>query len=352
MKIISIVGARPQFIKLAPLSREMRRHFDEIIIHTGQHYDVNMAELFFQDLSIPIADYNLGIGSGSHGKQTAAMISSIEDVLKKELPDTVIVFGDTNSTLAGVLAAVKMHIPIIHVEAGLRSFNREMPEEVNRVVADHVSDHLFAPTSTAFNNLRKEGLEDRSYLTGDIMVDALFDSLDRAKERKDLLTTIGVIANHYYLLTLHRPYNVDDGKRIAKLLEELAQLDYPVVFAVHPRTKSILEKYSISVDKKIELIDPVGYLDFLCLQYYSKKIITDSGGIQKEAFLISKPCITLRTETEWVETVEEGWNLLVNPNTLNLKESISTFSPKGESKNVFGSNVAKNMVNIIINTIS
>jgi len=347
LKIISIVGARPQFVKLAPLSKALRHYFHEVIVHTGQHYNLNMSDSFFNDLNIPAADFNLGVGSGGHGKQTASMINGISDIIQKENPACVIVFGDTNSTLAGAIAASKMDVPLVHIESGLRSFNRKMPEEINRVVTDHVSDYLFAPTQTAMKNLEQEGLNSRSYLTGDIMVDAILGNLDKAKGKKNLLTQNSIEKNMYYLLTLHRPYNVDNKESLEKIFNELAMLDKPVVFPAHPRTKNIIDKYQMKIADNIKVIDPVGYIDFLCLQFYSNKVITDSGGIQKEAYLLGKPCITLRSETEWLETVETGWNLLLKPETKNIAEEISVFSPHSDRPNIFGINVAEEMVQIL-----
>jgi UDP-GlcNAc3NAcA epimerase len=346
-KIVSIVGARPQFVKLAPLSKKIRESFTEIIIHSGQHYAVNMSAAFFKDLAIPPADYNLGVGSGSHGEQTAAILRELSLILLDEQPAAVIVFGDTNTTLAGALAATKLHQPVIHVEAGLRSFNRTMPEEINRVATDHLADHLFAPTLTAMKNLAAENLGSRSTLTGDIMVDALQASLPRALSQSALLTKIGVNTGSYYLLTLHRPYNVDSGIELAKILSDLAGLDYPLIFPVHPRTVNMLERFSIKIDPKIKLIEPVGYLDFIALQHHAAKIITDSGGVQKEAYLLGKPCITLRPETEWVETVEAGWNLLLNPADDDLAEKILAFRPTGKAPLLFGQGVAEKMVQTI-----
>jgi UDP-GlcNAc3NAcA epimerase len=352
LKIVSIVGARPQFVKLAPLSRKLRESFNEIIIHTGQHYDDNMSAAFFSDLNIPPADYNLGVGSGSHGEQTAAILKGLSEILAIQKPAAVIVFGDTNTTLAGALAATKLHIPVIHIEAGLRSFNRAMPEEINRVATDHISDYLFAPTEAAMNNLAAENLLGRATLTGDIMVDALFSGKEQALKRTDQLKRIGVEPGRYYLLTLHRPYNVDQGQELSAILAELAKLDHPLVFPVHPRTVATVKQQAIKIDPQIKLIDPVGYLDFIALQNYAAKIITDSGGVQKEAYLLGKPCITLRPETEWVETVKVGWNLLLNPTTPKLAEMIAAFNPIGTAPPVFGSDVAEKMAEKIISLLS
>lgn len=343
MKILSIVGARPQFIKLAPLSNEIRKYHQEVIVHTGQHFDKEMSKTFFEDLKIPQPDYNLEISGGNHGEQTGKMLLSLEGVLLVEKPDVVIVFGDTNSTLAGALAAVKLGIKTIHVEAGLRSFNKTMPEEINRIVSDHISDYLFAPTNAAIENLEREGLRAKSYLTGDIMVDSLGYARSLALSHRKSNNF-----DNYFLLTLHRPYNVDDPKKLSKILELLNFLNKIVVFPVHPRTKSIIEKNNIPVDSNIKLINPLGYLDFISLQSHAEKIITDSGGIQKEAFILKKPCITLRTETEWIETVESGWNMLLNVEQDNeIVEKIIAFSPPEDHPDVFGSNVSEKMVNLI-----
>jgi len=346
MKVISIVGARPQFIKLGPFSRELRKYHNELIIHTGQHFDAEMSDLFFKDLEIPEPNFNLDIHGGTHGQQTSQMISSIESILLKEKPQLVVVFGDTNSTLAGSLATVKLGIPCLHIEAGLRSFNRTMPEEINRIVSDHTSNFLFAPTETAMKNLEKEGLTAKSFLTGDIMVDSLNWGIEKAK-KSVVLDKLCLKNKEFSLLTLHRPYNVDDPIKLSEIIKQLGNLSSLIVFPVHPRTKAIIENNNIQIPPNFILIKPLGYLDFIKLQNSSIRIITDSGGIQKEAFLLKKPCITLRSETEWLETVSEGWNLLIDDLSSNFIEKIVTFSPSHSAKQVFGNDVAKAMVYII-----
>jgi UDP-N-acetylglucosamine 2-epimerase len=347
MNIFSIVGARPQFIKLAPLSKVLRKYHRETIIHTGQHYDEIMSDTFFKDLDIPKPDYNIGVGSGSHGIQTGKMLIELESILLAGNPDLVIVYGDTNSTLAGALAAAKLHIPIVHVEAGLRSFNRRMPEEINRVMVDHISDLLFVPTESAYSNLHFEGLLQRAHLTGDIMVDALKQNLPIALKKS---TT--KVVGEYYLLTLHRPSNVDNPKILYNIIKTLSQSDERIVFPIHPRTKKMLKSLITPIPlRNIHIMDAVGYLDFLSLEYHAKKIITDSGGVQKEAYLLQKPCITLRSETEWIETYYAGWNLVLDPYEKFTWEEIESFNPSIEQvsnyKNIFGENVAEKMVNII-----
>lgn len=343
MKIVSIVGARPQFVKLGPLSRLIRETFQEVIIHTGQHFNKEMSELFFADLELPQPEYNLNINSGNHGEQTGRMMIELEDVIIKTKPAIIIIFGDTNSTLAGALVAAKLHIPVIHVEAGLRSFNKFMPEEINRVVADHVSDFLYTPTENAMRNLKKEGLIEKAINTGDIMV----DSIKYAKSRGNLeiLKNLRIVSENYYLLTLHRPYNVDDVNKLYLILDQVESLDKTVVFPIHPRTEKNLKRSSYY--KNINFIEPLGYLDFITLQVNAYKIITDSGGIQKESYLLRKPCVTLRSETEWVETVEAGWNLLVKEIEPNLTEKITQFSPPTHYPTIFGDEVAYKMFNHI-----
>ena len=349
MKLIHIVGARPQFVKLAPLYKSLQEKAEQLIIHTGQHYDEKMSKIFFEDLAIPRPDYNLNINQGSHAYQTAEMMKGIEKILLEIKDCALIIYGDTNSTLAGALAAAKLEIPIVHIEAGLRSFNRSMPEEVNRILADRISNYLFAPTQTAVNNLKAEGLADITYNTGDIMTDSINQNIAIAKEKSEVMSNLGLEPNSYYLLTLHRPYNVDDPLKLGKILSLLNELDKQVLFPIHPRTRKILENNLTETISNIRLIEPQGYLDFLILQQNSAKIITDSGGIQKEACILKRPCITLRSETEWVETVESGVNLLITEIKPDLTQRIMAFNPTFPNESIFGEGVSVKMREIIIN---
>lgn len=307
MKVLTVVGARPQFIKAAAVSRVLRREHTEVLVHTGQHYDREMSALFFEELGIPRPDYELGVGSGGHGWQTGHMLIQLEELLLAQRPDWTLVYGDTNSTLAGALAAAKLGVPVAHVEAGLRSFNRTMPEEHNRVLADHCSDLLFCPTDSSAEQLRKEGVTRGVHVVGDVMYDAALQFAEVARARSSVLQRLGVQPGAYALATLHRPYNVDDPGRLAIVLDALKQLELPVVFPVHPRTRSRLSGLDAG---RLLLIDPVGYLDMLALEQNAALIVTDSGGVQKEAYFFATPCITMRPETEWVETVAAGWNRL------------------------------------------
>lgn len=350
MKIFSIVGARPQFIKLAPLSSKLKEFHEEVIVHTGQHYDYAMSEQIFQDLGIRKPDIHLEVGSGTHAIQTAEMMKGLEAAMIQRKPDMVIVFGDTNSTLAGALTAAKLAIPIVHVEAGLRSYNKKMPEEINRITTDHLASMLFAPTKTAVKNLKNEGLEPQTYLTGDIMVDILKDSLTVAMQKSRIIEHLDLDSEPYNLLTLHRDYNVDKSDTLMQILNQLGMLDENIVFPVHPRTRKMLPANS-KLPGNMILTEPLGYLDFITLESLADRIITDSGGIQKEAYILQKPCITLRTETEWTETVEEKWNLLVSPNDTQIASKIASFRTPEKQNQIFGENVTDQMINII-NTLS
>jgi UDP-GlcNAc3NAcA epimerase len=346
LKIFSIVGARPQFIKLAPLSKGLAGIHEEIIVHTGQHYDYAMSEKIFIDLDIREPDIHLEINAGSVMSQITQMMLMLDSAMVKFKPDLIIVFGDTNSTFAGAMAAAKLNIPIIHIEAGLRSYNRSMPEEINRVTTDHVSKYLFAPTETAVNILQKEGLGKNSFFTGDIMVDTMKNNLEIALSKSTIIADFKLENTPFNLLTLHRNYNVDDTKILEHILNELGQLDEKIIFPVHPRTQKMLAE-NYKVPENIKMIDPQGYLDFISLENFANRIITDSGGIQKEAYILKKPCITLRTETEWVETVAEKWNLLINPAEKQLACKINSFQPPENQTEVFGKNVTEKMIKVI-----
>lgn len=345
MKIMTVVGARPQFIKAAAVSRVLRKNNKEILVHTGQHYDENMSEVFFEELHIPKADYNLAVGSGTHGKQTGEMLIKIEELLLKENPDGVLIYGDTNSTLAGALAASKLHIPVIHVEAGLRSYNRLMPEEQNRVLADHISTLLLCPTNTAVENLKKEGITDGVFNVGDVMCDALFYYKEIALERfsdfsmlKYIIDKPSKLKKNYYLATIHRAENTDGSGSLEKILDAFEQFDAPVIFPVHPRTKPLVKSVHEKHDyKNIHFVEPVGYLDMIYLSQGAKKIVTDSGGLQKEAYLMEVPCVTVREQTEWVETLNGNYNILAHPLTSDILEKVNDITPdKTKHKNYYG----------------
>ena len=348
MKIISVVGARPQFIKLAILSKELRENHNEIIIHTGQHYDDNMSRYFFEEMQIAKPDYNLNIGSGSHGKQTAEMLIGLEDIFLHQKPDVIITFGDTNTTLATGLAATKLNIPVAHVEAGLRSHNREMPEEINRILTDHISDYLFAPTLTAMENIKIENLYGKPFLVGDVMYDSLLYYGKIAEQKSRILKNLKLKQKEYILLTLHRPYNVDNIQKLQNIFSALKQTKRFIVLPVHPRSRKMIESTNTIIPENISIIEPLGYLDFIFLQKHSEKIITDSGGIQKEAYLNGIPCITIRPETEWIETVEAGWNVLVGDKKDQLIENCLHFKPSHNRPRYFGDgNSSKKIISIL-----
>ena len=346
--VMSIVGARPQFVKAAPLSRTLRTRFREILVHTGQHYDDNMSAVFFKDMGIPEPDFELGIGSGTHALQTGLMLEAIERLLVREKPDCTLVYGDTNSTLAGALASVKLQVPLAHVEAGLRSYNREMPEEINRVLTDHCADFLFCPTDTAVQNLRKEGIEKGVFRTGDVMVDAarLFGEL--SESRSVILKRLGLRKRAYVLCTIHRPSNTDERPALQSLLDALAQSGETVVFPLHPRTRKRMQDFvllaGIEAHLDIRLTDPVSYLDMISLERNARLICTDSGGVQKEAYVYRVPCITLRNETEWIETVEDGWNILTGPDSGRILDALRHFHPDHETRSRFGDGTASRTI--------
>lgn len=346
MKIVSIIGARPQFIKCSPVSRELRRRHEEVLVHTGQHYDYGMSEVFFKELEIPEPDYNLGVGSGTHGRQTGAMLAGIEEVLLKERPDLVLVYGDTNSTIAGALAAAKLHVRVAHVEAGLRSFDRSMPEEINRVLTDHVSDLLFCPTQTAVDNLAREGIVEGVSLVGDVMADALEYNRKIAEKKSSILERLGLVKGSYLAVTIHRPSNTDDKKHLSDIIGALGECDAKVVFPVHPRTMKYMKEYGLleGLPPNIMLTEPLGYLDMLKLMSNADKILTDSGGVQKEAYLLKVPCITLRENTEWVETLDTGWNVLVGADRQKILGAIREPREDLPHPDIFGQNAAKKIM--------
>lgn len=310
MKVATVIGARPQFIKAATVSRALSTHrpdVTEVLVHTGQHFDANMSDVFFDELDIPRPKYNLGVGGGTHGQNTGRMIEQIEQVLFAEQPDYLLVYGDTDSTLAGAIAASKLHIGIIHVEAGLRSRNMAMPEEINRILVDRISQRLYCPTQGAQDNLGDEGIDlSMCPMVGDVMFDAALYYADRASERSDILTRQGLSAGRYVLSTLHRAENVDDVERLARIVQQLGTSPLPVIWPMHPRTKSRLRQANIALPDNVSTIDPVGYLDMIMLEKSSALIVTDSGGVQKEAYFHGRPCVVVRHETEWVELIQIG----------------------------------------------
>jgi len=409
MKIVSVVGARPQFIKVAPLMWAIQKHnaqiqtktqnqnlgpnlnlnlnlnlhvnLNHLIVHTGQHYDFELSKVFFDELGIPEPDYNLEVGSDTHARQTGNMMIALEDVLVAEKPDMVIVYGDTNSTLAGALAAAKLHIPVAHVEAGPRMFDKSVPEEVNRVLTDHISTLLFAPTQTAVDNLRREGIKEGVYLTGDVMLDSFLHFSEIAEKQSKILDTLGLSKGEYLLATVHRARNTDNRENLTSIIEAFLSIEETIVFPIHPRTRKKLEEFGLlsqavggqesrvgsqesgvksrqptvsspesesrsesnpqsesesAPNHHLLLIDPVGYLDSLELVRNARKVLTDSGGLQKEAYFAGVPCITLDEATGWPETTEDGWNLLVGPNRKTMLQSIRRFAPNTEQRSWFG----------------
>lgn len=351
MKLLTIIGARPQFIKAATVSRvcAFRDDVSEVLIHTGQHYDANMSDVFFDELVIPRPHHHLGIGGGTHGQMTGRQLEAIEAVLLDEKPDYVLVYGDTNSTLAGALAAAKLHIPVAHVEAGLRSFNRKMPEEINRIVVDHIADTLFVPTETAMRNLRHDGIaDDKLHLVGDVMFDASLFYRERAKRPEGLPDTIKD-GQDFILATVHRAENTDDCERLSGIVDGMVQSGLPVVLPLHPRTKSKIEAFDLSLSANINVIPPVSYLEMVWLEANCKAVATDSGGVQKEAYFFDKPCVTLRDETEWVELVQEGWNTLVGADAKLIADTLQTVKKPETETALYGDGTsAEKVVNNLL----
>ena len=350
MKVVSIVGARPEFIQAAPVSRALRPSHQEILVHTGQHYDYEMSAVFFQQLGLPAPDYNLGVGSGSHAWQTAQILMQMEPVLEQERPDWVIVRGDTNSTLASALAAVKLGLPLVHIEAGLRSFNRTMPEEINRVLTDRIADLLFCPTETAVRNLAAEGISAGVHQVGDVMYDGLLYNLSLAQAQSTILDKFKLSSDSYLMATVHRAGNTDMRENLAAILAAFSQAHETIIFPAHPRTRKQLVAFNLQVPPNVRLVEPLTYFDSLMLQKNARLLLTDSGGMQKEAYCLGTPCITMREQTEWVETVDAGWNMVVGADTGLIVKFIRSFQPPAERPPLYGDGrAAEQIVNIIVN---
>lgn len=357
LKILSVVGARPQFIKEFPIYIQLKnlKEFEEVLVHTGQHYDYEMSLVFFEELKIPKPDYHLGVGSGNHSWQTGKIMERLEKVLMKEKPSIVLVYGDTNTTLAGALSSAKLNIPVAHIEAGLRSFNKRMPEEINRVLTDHISKFLFCPTKTAIENLKKEGIisskkkERYVYLVGDVMEEALSLVLPKVEKGKKILEELNLKEKKYLLITIHRAENTDIKERlekIFKILEELSK-DFEIVFPIHPRTKKQIDEFKIRVPEKLRIINPLSYIKMLSLEKNAHTILTDSGGVQKEAYWFSVPCFTLRRETEWVETLKSGLNKVVDLNLKKIKEGLNNSKYFKKEKKKLNNSASKKIVNVL-----
>jgi len=350
MKVLTVVGARPQFVKAAAVSRPLRERHEEVLVHTGQHYDEALSGVFFDELGIPDPDYDLGVGSDSHGAQTAAMIRELEAVVEEEDPDVVLTYGDTNSTLASAVVTSKLPIPLAHVEAGLRSFNRAMPEEVNRVLTDHASDLLFVPSAVGRDHLATEGVTEGVYVTGDVMYDALLAVRDRVPAPGDVFTDLSLEPGEYVLATVHRARNTDSRERLLAIVDALAATADPVVLPLHPRTADRLESYGLyeHAADALTLVDPQGYLDFLGLLAGARALATDSGGAQKEACFLGTPCVTLREETEWTETVDAGWNVLVGADPAAIERALLDPSAPAERADLYGNgDAAERIVDLL-----
>ena len=350
--IVSVIGTRPQFIKVAPIAYSLHKRYHHILIHTGQHYDYQMSRTFFKELDIPKPEKNLGIASTLHGEQTGRMLIRLEQVLLKEKPNLVIIYGDTNSTLAGALAASKLHIPVAHIEAGMRSYNKMMPEEQNRIIADHLSDICFCSSSISANNLRKENIKRNIYIVGDVMLDTLRYAVKKTRNDAAFLKSHKLALRGYILVTVHRAGNVDHKERLASIVNALNQCNKKVVFPVHPRTRNNLKKFKLLPrlhKRNILLLEPVSYMNMLKLEKSAEMILTDSGGVKKEAYFLKTPCVTLREETEWVETVKNGWNTLVGTNTKTIVKIISGLKKPSHYLPLYGNGKASAKITNVIN---
>jgi UDP-GlcNAc3NAcA epimerase len=341
MKVLSVVGARPEFIQAAPVSRALRANHQEVLVHTGQHYDYLMSQVFFDELSIPAPDYYLGVGSGTHGRQTGQMLIRLEEVLFREQPDLVMVRGDTNSTLAGTLAASKLHIPTAHIEAGERSFNRHMPEEINRLASDCLACLHFCASRAAVQHLAAEGITDSVHWVGDVMLDVMLQCRPSARRKSAVvMKRLDLQPGAYALVTVHRAANTDDSERLKQIVEALNSVPETIVFPAHPRTRKALARMGAQLAAHVRLIEPVSYLDMVVLEENARLIATDSGGVQREAYFLGVPCLTLRQETEWIETIEAGWNRLVGTDPERVVDAWLNFSPPTERPPIFGDGTA------------
>jgi len=350
MKILSVVGARPEFIQATPVSRALQTHHQEILVHTGQHYDYKMSQTFFEDLGIAAPHYNLEVKSGSHAQQTASILTRLEEVLLNEKPDLVIIRGDTNSTLAAALAAGKLHIPVAHIEAGERSFDRRMPEEINRLVSDCLADLHFCASQAAVHRLAAEGITNSVYWVGDVMLDAMLQNRLIARHKSTILGHLALQTRAYALVTVHRAANTDDPLRLGQIVRALNNVSETIVFPVHPRTKKALAQLDVQFKNHVRLIEPVGYFDMMMLEDNARLIATDSGGVQREAYFLRTPCLTLRDETEWTETVTAGWNRLVGVQPEQIIESWFSFTPPLEHPPIFGDGTAGQQIAQILTT--
>lgn len=349
MRILSVVGARPEFIQAMPVSHAISKHHQEILVHTGQHYDYKMSQKFFDELDIPVPDYNLGVGSASQSRQTAEIMIQLEEVMLQEKPDFVVMRGDTNSSLAAALVAAKVGIPFAHIESGERSFNREMPEELNRLVADRLANLHFCVSQAAVTNLLAEGIQDTVHFVGDVMLDALLHSLPIARKRSTILDQLGVEPRKYALVTIHRPANTDNPKRLKQIIKALNSTSETIIMPIHPRTKLALSSIKVNLNDNIQVIEPMGYFDMLVLEENARIIATDSGGVQREAYYLEIPCLTLRDESEWVDTIATGWNILVGADQKKILKNWFDFKPPAEHPKIYGKGNASQLIVDIIN---